>query len=209
MALATGGLPTGLPSAVLRLACHTAAAAGRNAANLLTLLRLCCVPPIVILVRSGEYHSAAGIFLFAAVTDLADGYVAKRFNGITTFGAVLDPIADKLLMASVFITLAVEGLLPGWIVLLVIGRDLLIAFGTLALRLMVGSFKIEPLLLGKLSTFTQIVLAGAVLAALTVHPPLAAWLDALLIVTAGLVVASAIGYCFMAVRVIAFAYRPR
>ena len=109
----------------------------------------------------------------AALTDLADGYVAKRFGGATPLGAVLDPLADKLLMASLFVALALEGHLPGWFVLLVIGRDLLIVAGTLALRLLAGRFRVEPLLVGKLSTFLQIVLGGAVLAELSILPGLA------------------------------------
>lgn len=183
--------------------------ARRNAANLLTLVRLCCVPPMVLLVRSGEYHSAVGVFLFAAATDLADGYVAKRFNGITALGRVLDPLADKALMAGVFIALALEDLLPAWIVLLVIGRDLFIVAGTIVLRLVVGSFRVEPLLLGKLSTFSQVLLAAAVLAGLTIHPPLTASLQPLLLLTAALVVASAVAYAISAVRLLTLARGAR
>ena len=116
--------------------------------------------------------SAAMLFFFAAMTDLADGYVAKRFNAITPLGAVLDPIADKLLMDSLFLTLAFDAHLPAWIALLVIGRDLLMVAGTLALRLLAGRFRVQPLLVGKLSTFFQIVLGGAVLARLSFFPAL-------------------------------------
>ena len=94
------------------------------------------------------------------------------------------------------LTLALEGHLPAWIAVLVIARDLLIVAGTLALRLLAGRFRVEPLfLVGKLSTFMQIVLGGAVLAELSVLPGLAPWLQPLLIVTALLVVASAAGLC--------------
>ena len=96
----------------------------------------------------------------AALTDLADGYVAKRYDQITPLGAILDPIADKLLMDSLFLTLAFAGHLPAWLALLVIGRDVLIVLGTLALRMLAGRFRVEPLLVGKLSTFFQIVLGG-------------------------------------------------
>ena len=174
---------------------------GNNAANVLTAARLLCVLPLVLLVRDGDYELAAALFVAAALTDLADGYVAKRFGGATPLGAVLDPLADKLLMASLFVALALEGHLPGWFVLLVIGRDLLIVAGTLALRLLAGRFRVEPLLVGKLSTFLQIVLGGVVLAELSILPGLAAWLDALLAATALLVVASALAYVHAAARI--------
>ena len=184
-----------------RVACYTMSVTAQNAANLLTLARLFCVPPIVLLTTAGRYHDAAALFLLAALTDLADGYVAKRFSGVTPLGAVLDPVADKLLMASVFLTLVLEGHLPVWIVLLVIGRDLLIVLGTVGLRLFVGRFRVEPLLIGKLSTFFQIVLGGAVLAELSVLPGIATWLNPLLFCTAGFVVASAVAYVYSAARI--------
>jgi cardiolipin synthase len=176
-----------------------------NVANLLTLARLLCVVPIVWLVRSGDYHTAALVFVVAALTDAADGYVAKRYNQITPLGAILDPVADKLLMDSLFLTLAFEGHLPAWLALLVIGRDLLMVAGTLALRMLAGRFRVEPLLVGKLSTFFQIILGGAVLVGLSVLPGLMAWLQPLLLVTAGLVVASALSYVHAATRIWALA----
>lgn len=176
-------------------------AAAQNAANLLTLARLLCVPPIVLLTASGAYRDAALLFLLAALTDFADGFVAKRITGPTPLGAVLDPLADKLLMAALLLTLVLEGHLPAWIVLLVIGRDLLIVSGTLTLRLLVGRFRVEPLLIGKLSTFFQLVLGGAVLAELSVLPGLGAWVHPLLMCTAALVVASALAYLHAAARI--------
>ena len=173
----------------------------QNAANLLTLARLLCVPLIVNLTVERDYHTAAIVFLLAALTDVADGYVAKRFSGATPLGAVLDPVADKLLMASVFITLVLEGYLPLWLVLLVIGRDLLIVLGTVALRLFVGRFRVEPLLIGKLATFIQLVLGGAVLAALSVLPALGPLLQPLVLLTAGIVAASALAYILAAARI--------
>jgi cardiolipin synthase (CMP-forming) len=175
--------------------------AAANAANLLTLARLFCALPIVLLVRAGEYHQAALIFLVAALSDALDGYVAKRFNVVTPLGAVLDPIADKVLMDSLFLTLAFEGHLPDWIALLVIGRDLLIVGGTLLLRLFAGRFRVEPLFLGKASTFLQIALGGAVLAQLSLLPGLAPFVPPLLYLTAALVVASAVAYVHAAGRI--------
>ena len=172
-----------------------------NAANMLTVARLCCALPIVLLVRAGDHHLAALIFVIAALSDGLDGYVAKRFNAVTPLGAVLDPIADKLLMDSLFITLALEGHLPPWIALLVLARDLLIVAGTLALRYLAGRFRVEPLFLGKVSTFMQIVLGAAVLLQLSVLPALAGWIQPLVLMTALTVVASAVAYVHAAGRI--------
>jgi cardiolipin synthase len=175
--------------------------ATQNLANLLTALRLFCVPPIVMFTAQGRYQDAAAVFLLAALTDVADGFVAKRISGPTPLGAVLDPVADKLLMASVFLTLVAEGHLPVWLAALVIGRDVMIVAGTLALRLFVGRFRVEPLLIGKLATFIQLVLGGAVLAQLSVLPALEPWLQPLVLLTAVIVAASALAYALAAARI--------
>ena len=115
MAAATGGRIGGVPGAVARYLRYALSVVAGNAANLLTLARLFCAVPIVLLVRAGAYHQAALLFLIAALSDALDGYVAKRFNGVTPLGAVLDPVADKVLMDSLFLTLAFEGHLPAWV----------------------------------------------------------------------------------------------
>ena len=201
MAVATSGRVGGFPGTVARHLRYSLSVVAANAANLLTLARLFCALPIVLLVRAGEYHQAALIFIVAALSDALDGYVAKKFNVVTPLGAVLDPIADKVLMDSLFLTLAFEGHLPDWIALLVIGRDLLIVGGTLLLRLFAGRFRVEPLFLGKASTFLQIALGGAVLAQLSILPELAAFVPPLLYLTAALVIASAVAYVHAAGRI--------
>lgn len=183
--------------------------AAQNAANLLTLVRLLCVPPIVLLTLDGAFRAAAGLFVVAAATDLADGYVAKRVSGPTPLGAVLDPVADKLLMLGVFLALVAQGELPAWLAALVIGRDAMIVAGTLALRLSVGRFRVEPLLLGKVATFVQAILGGAVLAALSVLPELRPLLPALILGTAAVVAASALAYAHAAARIWSLARAER
>jgi cardiolipin synthase (CMP-forming) len=191
----------GTPGVPARRARHALSVVAHNAANMLTVARLCCALPIVLLVRAGDHHLAALIFVIAALSDGLDGYVAKRFNAVTPLGAVLDPIADKLLMDSLFITLALEGHLPPWVALLVLARDLLIVAGTLALRYLAGRFRVEPLFLGKVSTFMQIVLGAAVLLQLSALPALAAWIQPLVLTTALTVVASAVAYVQAAGRI--------
>ncbi len=179
------------------------------AANFLTVARLLSALPIVLLVRDGHFHQAALLFLIAAATDGLDGYIAKRFNAVTNFGTVLDPVADKVLMDSLFLTLAFGGYLPPWIAVLVISRDLLIVAGTLALRYLAGRFRVEPLLLGKVSTFMQIVLGGAVLLQLSVLPGLQVWIRPLAVATALAVAASAAAYVQSAGRIWILARVPR
>ena len=166
----------------------------QHAANLLTLSRLAAVPPLFLLARAGHFEAAFGVFILAGATDLADGYVAKRFSGRTAFGAVIDPVADKLLMASVLVTLASIAAIPAWLVVLILARDLAIVTGVLALRATIGAFHVAPLLLGKLCTFAQVVLACVVLAELALIPGLAPLVPPLIGLTAALVLASGIAY---------------
>ena len=174
----------GASGAFARRVRHALSVVAANAANILTVARLCCALPIVLLVRAGDYHQAALVFLLAAASDGARRLHRQAIQRGHAFGTVLDPVADKLLMDSLFLTLAFEGHLPPWIAGLVIARDLLIVAGTLALRYLAGRFRVEPLLLGKVSTFMQIVLGGAVLLQLSVLPGLLAWLQPLVVVTA-------------------------
>jgi cardiolipin synthase len=182
---------------------------GANIANVLTVVRLCLAVPIVLLVRSGDFPSAAVLFLLAALSDGLDGFIAKRFSGVTPFGTVLDPIADKVLMASLFVTLAVMGHLAVWIVVLVLARDVLIVLGTLLLRVVAGEFRVEPLLVGKASTLMQLLLGATVLVQLSILPDLEVWVDLLLLLTAATVLASAVAYLRAAARTLVAARAAR
>ncbi|MFO1049702.1 MAG: CDP-alcohol phosphatidyltransferase family protein [Geminicoccaceae bacterium] len=209
MAVATGGGAGGAVGDSTRAGRHALSAIGAHLANVLTVARLCSAVPLVLLVRAGAFPEAAGLFLVAALSDGLDGFVAKRFGGITQFGTVLDPVADKVLMASLFLTLALTGHLPVWIVALILARDVLIVVGTLVLRCVHGRFRVEPLLVGKASTLMQILLGGAVLAQLSVLPQLAAWLTPLLLLTAVTVLASAVAYLRAASRIWVSARAPQ
>ncbi len=135
----------------------------QNVANSLTLARLACTIPLVLLVTGGYTVAAFWLFVVAALSDGVDGYIAKRFNGCSALGAVLDPAADKLLLASVFGALALVGAVPLWLVAGIIARDLLIVGGAAVLRWRVVGFRVEPLIIGKVCTFAQLLLAGFVL----------------------------------------------
>ncbi len=134
--------------------------------NVLTLARLFAVPLIVWLILAGRMAPAFCIFVLAGLSDAADGFLAKRYECVTEFGRHLDPLADKALLVSVYITLGHAGYLPIWLVILVVFRDTLIIGGILFLRLLNGELRLQPIFISKLNTTMQIVLAAFVLAVL-------------------------------------------
>jgi cardiolipin synthase len=106
------------------------------------------------------------LFLAAGVSDAVDGYLAKRFNMASELGAYLDPLADKTLIVSIYVTLGIAGKIPLWLVILVVSRDIMI-IGAIMLSWLLGSpLKVKPLLVSKLNTVAQIVFACVVLASL-------------------------------------------
>lgn len=135
----------------------------RQLPNALTLLRLALVPPIAALILLGETWPALALFVIAGLSDALDGLLARRFGWQSGLGVVLDPIADKLLLGVVFVCLAVAGMIPVWLTVVVIARDLLIVLGASGRRLASGSEPLQPMLAGKLNT---LVLLGVVVFAL-------------------------------------------
>ncbi len=134
-----------------------------NIPNLISFARLLSVPLTVWLILS-EFHQAAfGIFVAACISDAADGFIAKRFNLQTELGGFLDPIADKVLLISVFITLGHVGMIDIWLVLLVVFRDALILMGASLYHLLYQSLVMQPLRSSKVNTAAQFVLAAGVM----------------------------------------------
>lgn len=132
-------------------------------ANAITVLRVLMVPVLVYLLLAGEHRAALWVFAAAGVSDALDGFIARHFNQFSRFGAILDPIADKSLIGATVLTLAWLGLIPLWLVAVVVARDLVILAGATSYRVLVGPFDMEPTLPGKLCTFSQIALLVAVL----------------------------------------------
>ena len=140
--------------------------------NLITLGRILLVPVVVWAIASGAMWIAFVLFLGAGLSDAVDGYLAKRFHMTTELGAYLDPLADKALIVSIYIALGVNGLIPGWLVILVVSRDIMIV-GAVMLSWLVGiPIKVKPLLVSKLNTVAQIVFACVVLGTLGFGYPL-------------------------------------
>ena len=126
-----------------------------NVPNLITLVRLALVPVTAWLLWHGLYGPALIVFLAAAVSDFVDGVIARTFNQTSALGATLDPIADKLNMFIATVILAVQGLLPIWLALAIVLRDVIIASGAAAYRYAVGHIDIAVTRLSKVNTFIE------------------------------------------------------
>ena len=162
--------------------------------NLITIARLIMVPLIVVMIGQERWGLAFALFAAAGVSDGVDGFIARRFNMRSEFGAYLDALADKALLVSIYVTLSVTGVLPGWLAILVVSRDLMIISAILVSRLMERPLAIKPLFVSKLNTGAQIVFAALVLGtkAFTLDVPT---LDAAgMILVAGLTIVSAAAY---------------
>jgi cardiolipin synthase len=134
-----------------------------NIPNLISLGRLLAVPFTVWLILNGRLMAAFWIFVLAGLSDAVDGFIAKRFNLRTVIGGYLDPIADKALLVSVFVTLGHAGYLESWLVILAVFRDALIVAGALLFQLLFDSFTVQPLISSKINTALQFLLATLVL----------------------------------------------
>ena len=134
-----------------------------SVANLVTLARLFAVPLAIWLILDAEYAAAFWLFVAAGVSDMVDGTIAKMMNQRSELGALLDPIADKVLLVSMCVTLGLAGRLPSWLVILVVFRDVLIVGGVLVLSVLGQQVAIQPLAISKLNTVMQIVLVAVAL----------------------------------------------
>ncbi|HOX70251.1 MAG: CDP-alcohol phosphatidyltransferase family protein [Dokdonella sp.] len=165
----------------------------RHLPNLITGLRIALVWPVFWLISTGEHAAALVLAAVAGVSDAVDGWLAKRFGWESRLGGLMDPLADKLLLLAGFTALTVIGVLPVWMLALVIGRDVVIVFGAIAYHNLIGSFDAQPTRISKLTTVVQILLVLAELLRLAWMPGLAG-LDVLLVLCAGLTVLSGLHY---------------
>jgi cardiolipin synthase len=125
--------------------------------NAISILRIALISPILIMIINGNFVWAIGLFLLAGFSDGIDGYLAKRFNWRTRLGALLDPVADKLLVASLFITLAYSQYIPIWLAAVVIFRDVIIIVGATAYNFLVGPVQGKPTQISRLNTALQLL----------------------------------------------------
>ncbi|MBL8835838.1 MAG: CDP-alcohol phosphatidyltransferase family protein [Alphaproteobacteria bacterium] len=132
--------------------------------NLLSWLRLLAAPAVVWLLLDRHFTPAFWLFLVAGLSDLADGWLAKRLNAHTEFGARLDPVADKALVGAVYFALGWIGLIPLWLVVMVVARDIAIVVGVGVLLASRRPLKARPLTISKVNTGLQLALVVVVLA---------------------------------------------
>lgn len=133
--------------------------------NIITTLRLFLAIPLIWLLWQQRYQEALWVMIIAGLSDGVDGYIARRYNWLSRLGAILDPLSDKVLLVSCFLTLGLLGDLPMWLVMIVIVRDIVIVAGGAAFHLLFGRFDMEPTLISKTNTLFQITLLVAVVMA--------------------------------------------
>ncbi len=126
--------------------------------HLITLFRVLCAPVLAVLLVQSRYRTALALVFLAGISDWFDGWAARRLKADGHLGVILDPLADKVLLVTLFLVLGILRLIPAWIFWLAIGRDLVIVFGALLVRIYRGVQTFVPSTLGKVSTFFQIML---------------------------------------------------
>jgi cardiolipin synthase (CMP-forming) len=137
-----------------------------NIPNLITLGRILVVPVVVWAIASNQMLFAFLLFAGAGVSDAVDGFLAKRFGMASEIGAYLDPLADKVLIVSIYVSLGIMNVLPRWLVILVVSRDLLIVGGVILSWIVRKPISVKPHPISKANTAAQLLLVGLVLAAL-------------------------------------------
>ena len=162
--------------------------------NLITILRFLLVPAVVLAMLNMRWDWAFAGFLVAGISDGVDGFIARRYNQHSELGAYLDPMADKLLLVSVFVVMGFIGELPLWLVVTMVSRDALIICAVLLSTVMAHPVEMKPLYVSKANTAAQIVLAAVVLGELALGLHLDPLRPALILLSGVLTVASAAAY---------------
>lgn len=171
-----------------------------NLPNIITLLRIAATPIAVWLILEGRLMAAFWVFVAAGLSDAVDGFIAKQFDMETELGKFLDPLADKALLVSVYISLGLGGYLPTWLVIMVVFRDVMIVGGAMLFETMTHSLTMQPLMISKVNTTLQIVLAAGVMANAGYGIEFDGGMDVLVILTAMATVASGLTYAVVWVR---------
>jgi len=144
----------------------------RHLPNLICIARIALIWPIIAALENANYDFALLLFAVAAVSDGLDGFLAKRFGWTSDLGKILDPVADKLLLISVFITATSLGLVPWWLMLTAVTRDLMIILGAIVLRIWRGPLQGRPSVISKINTTLQLTyLLGVITHAAGYGPP--------------------------------------
>ena len=174
-----------------------------NLPNSLTVLRIILIPFFVGFLIYGHYGLALLTLIVAGITDILDGVIARMANQRTKLGAYLDPLADKLLLTSAFVTLSILHLVPIWVAIIVLSRDLIIIVGTLLLYVTETPLEVIPTVLGKVDTLAQLLYLGLALVFIYLQRD-RALLIPLLAIMLVLTVVSGLQYVYRGIR----AYHP-
>lgn len=172
----------------------------RHLPNIICLIRIALIVPLLQAMVAGEQARILVLFSVAAVSDGLDGYLAKRFHWTSDLGRFLDPMADKLLLMSVFITAAWLDIAPWWVATVAVARDLVIGIGALVFRLWFGPLRGRPTVISKINTGVQILYLMAVILASAIQLPPREVLDALAVVMVITTVASGADYVLRFMR---------
>ena len=184
----------------------------RHIPNVLTSLRILLVIPVAYYLFESNYLYSLALFLFAGISDAVDGYLARRFLWTSNFGAWADPLADKLIVGVVFVVLAIQGLVPAWLVFVTIGRDLIILCGAATYRKLFGKIDIAPTILSKVNTVVQILALLLVMVTLLDIPQLMKndyMLDVVFIIVGIFSILSGIDYVISWIRRARSSWRTR
>jgi cardiolipin synthase len=172
-----------------------------NLANRITIIRIFLIPFFVILLIYNYRAAAFVLFCLMGITDGVDGFIARTRGLQTELGTFLDPMADKLLLTTSFIALSIINELPEWLTVIVVSRDLIIVIGALLTHILTNNLTISPSIMGKCTTFFQILTISLVLLLrLMEKPPFS--LEALFLITAALTAASGIHYIYKGMRIV-------
>lgn len=172
----------------------------RHLPNLICLVRIALVWPIAAALHAGEQLAALSLFVAAAVSDGLDGYLAKRFGWTSDLGKFLDPLADKLLLVTVFVESAWLGLIPWWLTAAVVARDVMIGLGALVFRLWFGPLRGRPTIVSKINTAAQLLYVMLVMLNAATGVPPRDMLEACALITLATTVISGLYYVQMFMR---------
>ncbi|MGF1758781.1 CDP-alcohol phosphatidyltransferase family protein [Photobacterium sagamiensis] len=125
--------------------------------NILTTLRLFLAMPICLLILDENYPAVLWIAFIAGLSDGVDGWMARKMNAVSRYGAIADPLSDKALLISTYVAFSVVGLLPWWVVVIIVTRDVIIITGAIAYHWQFGRYEVAPSIWGKISTGVQII----------------------------------------------------
>jgi cardiolipin synthase len=172
-----------------------------NLPNYITLFRVILIPFFINLMIYGYYREALLVFVAACATDALDGMIARLTGKKTELGAFLDPMADKLLILSAFVTLVLLGRLPVWLVIIVVSRDAILTMGSLIIYFTTRTLRIQPSLIGKLTTVMQLIVVTLSLVLLNYGIEMGI-MTVLQWATAGVTIASGVQYVIRGIKMV-------